>query len=426
MARGRWSLLPIAACACLAGAPARAEGLLPGSLGLDLKGFVEGRLVKADDTTSWQNGGLGKTRFGGLGQGNDGFLLRGYGALVIEPKFGFDLTGRVVLSIAGDQHSPVTVTEAYLQYKPAPTSNFGFKARAGFFYPPISLENTGLAWTSPYTLTPSAINTWIGEELRTIGPEATVYYKNEDWEVDLSGAAFLFNDPAGTQLAWRGWTFSDHQFGFFDRLTVPWIPILRPPSRLSDQARRENPFREIDDRWGTYGSASIANGDYGKLTALWYDNNANDHQFENGEWAWRTQFWSFGYTVQLPWDVDVIAQYMSGKTSILTIPAIEAVDYTDFKSYFALVSKEWGRHRISFRFDHFRNESERDAFDNTDEHGNAITAAYIFRPADNQRITLEVLHIDSNRGARAYWNWPTRAQETQVQLSFRLFFNIRP
>ncbi|MGZ5989166.1 MAG: hypothetical protein ACXWLZ_08975 [Rhizomicrobium sp.] len=407
-------------------APARAEGWLPGSLGLNLSGYLEGRLIKADDTLSWENGGLGKTRYGGHNASGSGFLLKGYGALVVEPKFGFDWTGRVVLSVADDQHTPVTINEAFIQYKPAPTSNFGFKARAGFFYPPISLENTGIGWTSPYTLTPSAINTWVGEELRTIGPEATVYYKNENWEVDLTGAAFLFNDPAGTQLAWRGWTFSDHQFGFFDRLTVPSIPILRPPSRLADQARTENPYDEIDDRWGTYAAAVVGSDDYGKLTALWYDNNADDHQFERGQWAWRTHFWSFGYTADLPWDVHLIAQYMSGSTSILTVPVIEAVDYTDFKSYYGLISKDWGPHRLSLRFDHFKNHSERQAFDNTDEHGNAITAAYVFRPSANQRITLEVLHVDSNRGARGYWAWPLRAQETQVQISYRFFFSLGP
>ena len=75
----------------------------------------------------------------------------------------------------------------------------------------------------------------------------------------------------------------------------------------------------------------------------------------------------------------------------MTLPVIEAVDYTDFKSAFALVSKTWGRHRIGLRFDHFKNESERDAFDDTDEHGNAITAAYIFLCHLSEKV-LKHLH----------------------------------
>src|SRR4051812_28923963 len=124
MVHGRSGFALFGACVCMAAAPARADGWLPGSLGLDIKGFIEGRVIKADDTLSWQDGALGKTRYGGHDPGGSGFLLKGYGALEIEPKFGFDLTGRVVLSVADDQYTPVTVTEAYLQYKPAPTGNF--------------------------------------------------------------------------------------------------------------------------------------------------------------------------------------------------------------------------------------------------------------------------------------------------------------
>ena len=48
--------------------------------------------------------------------------------------------------------------------------------KAGAFFPTISLENDDIGWTSPYTLSASAINTWIGEELRTIGTEGTLRF----------------------------------------------------------------------------------------------------------------------------------------------------------------------------------------------------------------------------------------------------------
>ena len=51
------------------------------------------------------------------------------------------------------------------------TGRVSWSVKAGAFFPTISLENDDLGWTSPYTLTPSAINSWIGEELRTIGSE---------------------------------------------------------------------------------------------------------------------------------------------------------------------------------------------------------------------------------------------------------------
>jgi hypothetical protein len=34
----------------------------------------------------------------------------------------------------------------------------------------MSLENRAGGWKTPYTITPSAISSWVGEELRTIGP----------------------------------------------------------------------------------------------------------------------------------------------------------------------------------------------------------------------------------------------------------------
>ena len=59
---------------------------------------------------------------------------------------------------------------------PAAAGPVSWSVKTGAFFPTISLENDDLGWTSPYTLTPSAINSWIGEELRTIGSEAILRY----------------------------------------------------------------------------------------------------------------------------------------------------------------------------------------------------------------------------------------------------------
>jgi hypothetical protein len=420
-----------------AGAPARADGDdrsgargdgsgasdFLGGLQLDLKGYVEARAVSASDTKSWERNGLGKTRYGGQAQGSSGLLLTGEGALIIEPKFGFDLTGHVVLSVAPEQDKALSLIEAYLQYKPAPTGNFGLRARGGFFFPPISLENTSLAWTSPYTLTSSAINSWVGEELRTIGGEATGFYQNEDLELALTGAVYTANDPAGTQLTWRGWSFNDREIGLFDRMQLTQIPIIQPTGGLFKQAPTEKPFHEIDGRVGFYAGATLDHADWGKVTVLWYDNNANDRAIQLGQWAWRTAFWAVGYTATLPGDVEFVSQYMTGMTSVVTLPFLPyPIDYAEFWSAYGLVSKEWGRHRLSFRLDRFVTSSDHIVQDDTNEHGTALTLAYNFRPAANQRITLELLHVDSTRPERAAIGLPVRARETQIMASFRLFF----
>ena len=69
------------------------------------------------------------------------------------------------------QRSGVDALEGYLAGIPPSQGDVSWSVKTGAFFPTISLENDDLGWTSPYTLTPSAINSWIGEELRTIGSE---------------------------------------------------------------------------------------------------------------------------------------------------------------------------------------------------------------------------------------------------------------
>jgi len=398
-------------------------GFAFGDLALDVKGFVEGRFIVTGKTRSWENASLGKTRYGGSDTGETRVLARGEGALVLQPRFGFDWTGHIQLSANSQQRTAVDVTEAFLQYKPAPTSSFGFRAKGGAFFPPVSQENSGLAWTSPYTITSSAINAWVGEELKTIGLEATLFHQSDDLEIALTGAAHMANDPTGTLLAWRGWAVHDREAGLFDRLRLAPIRMIRPGGMLDSQAPTEEPFHEIDGRVGYYAALTLDHVDYGHFSALWYDNNADDHAIAYGQWAWRTKFWSLGYKTALPGDLDFVAQYMRGSTTVITIPPpVGAIVDTGFWSVYGLISKTWNAHRLSLRAEHFKT-NDRDIFpDNNNERGTALTFAYIYRPAENQRLTLEVLYVTSRRPERQSLGLPVRARETQPQASYRFFF----
>src|SRR4029077_16419632 len=88
--------------------------------------------------------------------------------------------------------SPVGVTEAYLQFRPYPFSGYRLRIKAGAFYPPVSLENRAAGWESPYTLSYSAINTWLGVEVRTLGVEAQL-----DWLGRRTGPPFAFGATRG-------------------------------------------------------------------------------------------------------------------------------------------------------------------------------------------------------------------------------------
>ena len=388
---------------------------------ISVRGFLDARGIVTASTQGWQDRGLGKTRFGGDSAGNRRTLGKIAEAdLVAQARLTWDLAAIVAVSAAPEQRTAIDLQEAYLQYKPAPTGTFGVRLRAGLFFPPISEENTGLAWTSPYTITPSAINSWVGEELRTLGGELMVSRHVGDLEIAATGAVFKNNDPAGTLLAWRGWSFNDRATGYMDRLRIPIVRIIRPNGILSRQEPFDEPYTEIDGRLGYYAGASVASPSLGKLALVRYDNRADDHPFQDGQWSWNTSFWNLGLSSRLPGDVDLIVQGMAGRTTLITTPVGPIVD-TRFRSVYGLVSKLLGRHRISLRADLF-DTRDRDIFpDNNNEHGYSLTLAYIFRPTPKQRLTLELLYIDSDRAERQFIGLPIRARESQFQISYRLF-----
>ncbi len=409
----------------LAAAPAHAaDDPLPLSgWDLDIKGFVEARAGLSSDTLSWEEGGLGKVRYG-ADDGNADLFARPEAALILQPRFGFAWSGFVHLSANSQQRPAADVVEAYLAYRTPPDSRLGVHLKAGAFFPPVSVENDGLAWTSPYILTSSAINTWVGEELKTVGGEGTATWRpDETLEFGVTGALTYFNDPAGTLLAWRGWTLSDREAGLFDRLRLPLIRIIRPGAQLDEQALTEEPFHEIDGKVGYYAGVHARQDDAGRLNLLWYDNLADDRDLLHGQWAWRTKFLSAAYTSPPWWGFTILAQAMTGSTTVITRPAPRGpfVD-TRFWSVYGLVSKEWGRHRASLRLERFGANDRDTSADNNNEQGTGVTAAYIFRSAERQRVTFEILHVRSDRPERVHLGFPRTARETVVQASYRFFF----
>lgn len=286
----------------------------------------------------------------------------------------------------------------------------------------LSLENGAIAWTSPYTISSSAINSWVGEELKTIGVEAKVTRSFEDFDASFTAASFIANDPAGSLLAWRGWAIHDREAGLFDQLPLAPLRSIEPGGSFDQQARWVEPFHQIDSRLGAYVGIDIDHYALGALSVLYYDNQSFDRAFDGFQYAWDTYFVSVGYKNILPGDIELIGQFMEGNTSMGTRPILGSKVDNDFWSTFVMLSKRFGRHRFSLRYDHF--EIADDDFtpdDLNQETGNAVTAAYVLRPFDKQRFTFEVLHIGSKRPERAFLNEPVRARETLLQASYRFF-----
>jgi hypothetical protein len=360
--------------------------------------------------TSWLDGGLGKLRFGGR-QPDPNFRFAeavGQGALILSDDLRLVAVGR----IEPEQRSGIDLIEAYGAWRPQ-FDDWLVALKVGAFFPPFSLENTDIGWTSPYTLTPSTIDSWIGDELRTIGVEAYAEKQTSLGKFALTGALFCCNDPAGVLLADRGWTLDDRPSGLFEEVREPDATLIlfgaTPPERTPL-------FLEIDNRIGWYAGASWSMAGIGKASLNRYDNDADPSKSIEEYFAWRTRFWSLGWESHLD-ALSLLAQAMTGDTTIAPLPGVVAT--TRFKSAYALASYDLDDWRFAGRAEFFQTRSTAGA-GLLDEDGHAFTFASSWMPKDWLRLTAELIALSSRRGERALVGVTPEQADSQFQLSIRV------
>jgi hypothetical protein len=398
------------AALCLAAAPPLA------AQDFTVHGYVELRAAWAGDETSWMDGGLGKTRFGE----GDAFATAN-AALALRWQLTPALSGVAEVQAVPQQRSSLDVLEAYLAYRPVSTTPWRWSTRVGAFFPPISQENGGIGWTSPWTLSPSAIDSWVGEELRTIGIETRVQHRGEATDVEAFAAVFGGNDPAGELIASRGWALGDLTSGLGARLREPdvYAPLAEAPVPVLYR-----PFVEIDGRPGWYAGVDVDSKAYGKLSLLRYDNRADPEKYADYAgrevYAWHTRFWSLGGQTRLG-DVAIVAQAMHGSTSFE--PAPDFLLETRFRSGYLLAAWEGAAWTPAIRLDWFDLRQLPDTLAAPlSERGHALTLALNWRPTDKLRVTGEWLWVDSRRAQRALEGLSAQALDQQLQLNLRLLF----
>ncbi|MEA2742614.1 MAG: hypothetical protein QOG25_985 [Acetobacteraceae bacterium] len=383
---------------------------------LRLDGMLDLRLFHPSDQRSNLDGGLGKTERGSgdrasaVGADVEALTLRGVAG--ITPEF------RLIGEVRSDprQRTALDVLDAYAVWRPVSTTRWRWSVKGGVFFAPISLENDGIGWTSPWTLTPSAINSWVGDELRTLGTEGKLEWRGDVDHIEATAAVYGWNQPAGAALEDRGWTFNGTPLGLLDHIRLSDVPGQpgQPPDRSYS-----NEFRQLDHTPGWYAALAWDRPDIGRLQLLRYDNmadpSANDHEF-----GWRTRFWSLGFSTEVG-ELVVLAQAMIGSTVIVPAPAFVSTTY--FYAGYVLVGWERQNWRYAVRLDQFgTNEVQPGPDFGTSEHGTAVTAAITWSPAKWIRVTGEVLEVDSWRAQRLLFGKSPRARETQAQLGVRLLF----
>ena len=386
-----------------------------GAVDFSIDGYADFRVIVPSNQVSWQSGGLGKFRFGA--EDNRPDFRFAEAAADVSALITPELIAVASARVAQKQYTAVDLLEGYMRYRPVSTTPWRWSVKAGAFFPPVSLENTEIGWTSPWTLTPSAINSWIGEEIRIIGAEGMLEWRSEERALSLSGAVFGWNEPAGVLLADRGWSMSDAFSGVFDHPRLPdavaaefHLPIpLRTPE-----------FEQIDSNPGWYAAATWDETGAAKLNVIAYDNRADPSAKYDGTFGWRTAFQNAGVSTQIG-NVTLLAQGMLGQTTIQ--PSRFYTSDTHFSAAYLLagwaMNENW---RMAARVDVFGTREHTSVpGDSTRESGEAVTLALDYLPTEWLRITAEVIRLDSARNQRADAGLAPHAVENQLQLSARFY-----
>jgi len=402
------SLIPILLL-CLWAVDAKALDI---SDNFTLTGYGDVRVVAPPGTVSYVDGGLGKLRFGG------GTTTVHFAEGIAQGEYSLTDTLSAVALVRAEptDRDVVDPLETYVRYTPAETDALSWSIKSGVFFPSISLENDDLGWTSPYTLTPSAINSWIGDELRTIGSEATVRWQNDFGTLSLVGALTCCNDEAGTLMADRGWALDDRPTGLFERVRLPEATEKLFGAQLLNA--RTGMFDEIDGQPGWYAGGGWQLPGIVQLSVIRYDNEGNPRARTARDTAWDTRFWALG--ARTSWQsFTLIAQAMRGDT---VIAGHGFVSQTQFQSAFLLASYDWNDLRFSAREEAFatRNVGANNA--NLNEDGDAFTAAVSYTPHDWVRLACEFIALHSRRGEYVTAGLPYDQNDSQFQISTRLFF----
>jgi len=401
MSLGRIGLLAVAT-ALLSATSAHAAD--PAETGL-LTAYANLDLATADGPRAWLDdrsglGGTGKGRFGN--PDGDGLRVRPYvseAGLVVQPDFGWSLSGLVSVIAQHGQDKAVDVSEAYLRWRPLPFGPVRTNVRAGVFYPPISLEHRGGEWPVVETITPSAINSWIGEEVKVGGIEVNLSTMIGEHRLSLTAAGFELNDTAGTLLTFRGWALHDEKATLFGYQPLPAMA----PAIRGVQARETRPMIDLDHHIGWYAKLSWAPPGPFQIQYFHYDNRGDPQTLDAGlQWGWRTRFDHLGATLDLDDKTRLTAQAIDG-TTIMGFRGAGGRRWINmrYRSAFLLGTRQLAQGSVSGRIEAFstRNHGSRVVSDD-DETGWAATAATRWPLVRHASVLAEALHIDSRRDAR--------------------------
>ena len=395
----------------LLAARAGAESLGPG---LSASGLADLQLIYSDSGHSWMRRGPDKLRFD---ETDANLQLADLG---VQLRYNFDLQSEFVAGLHhySDPKRTAELTEAYFRHRFLGGRSWRASFKVGAFYPSISMENTGPLWTSPYTLKSSAINTWIGEEIRIIGAEGRWTWTGKQNasknRFSVFASMFGYNDTMGAMMSWRGWSVHDRQTGLNGSLPLRDLPIVV----YADHSREFEPFMEIDDRPGFYVGSQWDYGRKLKLQIFYYDNRADDTIRQDDQYGWRTRFGQLALHWRIGNGFELLSQYMQGRTTMVTDVVVN-----NFESAYLMAVKTWGPHRLALRLERFRVIDLDDTpVDFNGESGDSQTLNYSYLFRKHWKLSFEATRFFSRHQARLHFDEKVAAKENQLTASVRYYF----
>lgn len=379
---------------------------------------------------AWPEGGFGKLRYDGRETPwSAERLLLDYRAHLADT-----LVAHAVLDYVDDASPRLGVTESYIEWRPIPSSRNIQRWRFGAFYPPMSLENSGPGWSTPLSTSSSAINSWLGDEIRAFGAEWSVHRRlfaaGSPHRLGAAAAVFYGNDPAGTLLFWRGWSVHDRQTRLNDTLPLPPSPVFGPSGSVVDlQPQALRPFTETDHRPGFYAAIDWRYAHKVSVQLSAYDNRALPESFADGQWGWRTRFAQLAAQIALPGEFGLITQWLSGRTDWiiattpagLMTPASRLVNDRFDAAFVVLTRRLSDAQRISLRYDDFSYARPAESPELRADEGDAWTLSYRADRGRRLSIAAEWLVIRSARDLwQTFYGLPRSERERRLRLRFVL------
>ena len=364
-----------------------------------VRALLDVRVARGGSAPSWTDSGPGKTRYGGKSTdaGFEQVTRFALSQLAIElgATLPWDMRAELQLNIQpdiADDYDPWLI-DAFVRKEWGDHAD-GWGLQTGLMSVPFSLEHVGPAWSPEYSISASALNSWLWEEISLAGIESEWWHDTRGGlRLGITVGAGYGPDRLGRLLALRGWTMGDGLSGLNGDLPLP-------------NGTRMDIFDERDHRPAAYTWITVGDpGDRAALRIGYFDNLGDQDDSD----AWHTRLATIGTILHPLPRLDFVVQYLRGKALVRATS-----NDSSLRAFYALLSHHYKGHRFTVRYDEFR-VNDLDGGNSTRESGDGVTVAYLYEWGLRHRVGVEYIWLNSDRPLSAV---PEPSQDGW-QLSYR-------